>query len=201
MSLFIKICGMTTSDAIHAAAAAGADAVGFVFAPSTRRVTPAGAAKLAEELRPGILKVAVTQHPDQTLVDEIFATLAPDWLQTDVEDFAGIRLPPTVGRLPVLRANRERPAQLPPRVLFEGPVSGTGRVGDWDTASELAAQVEVILAGGLNASNIASAIARVRPFGVDVSSGVERQPGVKDPRKIEAFVRAARSAAREESLQ
>jgi phosphoribosylanthranilate isomerase len=201
MNLFIKICGMTTSEAIHAAAAAGADAVGFVFAPSTRRVTPAGAARLAEELRPGILKVAVTQHPDQALVDEIFATLAPDWLQTDVEDFSDLTLPAHAGRLPVLRANRERPAKLPPRVLFEGPASGTGRVGDWGAAADLAAEVEVILAGGLNASNIASAIARVRPFGVDVSSGVERQPGVKDPRKIEAFVRAARVAAREESLQ
>jgi phosphoribosylanthranilate isomerase len=201
MTLFVKICGITTPDAIYAAAAAGADAVGFVFAPSTRRLTPAGAAKLAEALRPGVLKVAVTRHPDQALVDEIFATLAPDWLQTDAEDFAQLSLPSGAGRLPVLRANRERPAKLPPRLLFEGPASGTGRLADWDSAAELAAQVELILAGGLDASNVASAIARVRPFGVDVSTGVERQPGVKDARKIDAFIVAARSAAREELLQ
>jgi len=196
--MFIKICGMTTSDAIHAAAAAGADAVGFVFAPSTRRVTPEGAAKLAEHLRSGVLKVAVTQHPDQNLVDEIVAALSPDCLQTDVEDFDELRLPAGLQCLPVLRANRERPRSLPPRILFEGPASGAGRTGDWDAAAELATKTELILAGGLSTANIAAAITRVRPFGIDVSTGVERSPGVKDPRKIEAFVRAARNAAREE---
>ena len=199
--MFIKICGMTTSDAVHAAAAAGVDAVGFVFAPSTRRVTPDGAAKLVECLRPGILKVAVTQHPDQALVDEIFDTLAPDYLQTDIEDFDELRLPGSARRLPVLRANRERPQSLPGRVLFEGPTSGAGTTSDWESAAELAARTELILAGGLNAANVASAIARVRPFGVDVSTGVERRPGIKDPMKIESFVRAARDAAREERLK
>jgi phosphoribosylanthranilate isomerase len=199
--VFIKICGMTTPDAIHAAAAAGADAVGFVFAPSTRRVTPEGAAKLAEHLRAGVLKVAVTQHPEQSLVDEICAALAPDCLQSDVEDFDELRLPSGLQRLPVLRANRERPKSLPARILFEGPASGVGRTGDWQSAAELATRTELILAGGLNAANVADAIARVRPFGIDVSTGVERTPGIKDPRKIEAFVRAARNAAREERLK
>ena len=198
--LFIKICGITTPEAIHAAVEAGADAVGFVFAPSTRRVTPAGAAKLAAGLRPGILRVAVTQHPAQELVDEIFAALAPDCLQTDVEDFDHIRIPLQAARLPVLRANREPPAELPARLLFEGPASGTGHTGDWQAARELARSRELILAGGLTAANVGSAIAQVRPYGVDVSTGVESKPGLKDPRKIEAFVRAARSAARGESL-
>lgn len=196
--MFIKICGMTTTEAIHAAVDSGADAVGFVFAPSTRRVTPAGAAKLAAQLRPGILKVAVTQHPDQELVDEIFAALAPDCLQTDVEDFETLRIPDDVGRLPVLRASREPPQQLPIRLLFEGPASGAGRTSDWQAAREIARTRELILAGGLNAQNVVSAIAQVRPFGVDVSTGVESKPGLKDPKKIEAFVRAARRAAREE---
>ncbi len=199
--MFIKICGLTTAEAVDAAVLAGADAVGFVFAPSTRRVTPDAAAKLAERLRPGILRIAVTQHPHQTLVDEIFATFAPDCLQTDVEDFESLNVPAHAARLPVLRANRERPARLPSRFLFEGPASGAGHTSDWENAASLARQAEVVLAGGLNVANIASAIARVRPYGVDVSTGVEAKPGLKDPKKIEAFVRAARTAAREESLR
>jgi phosphoribosylanthranilate isomerase len=199
--VFIKICGMTTSDAVHAAAAAGADAVGFVFAPSSRRVTPDGAAKLAAHLSAGVLKVAVTHHPEQSLVDEIFDVFAPDYLQSDIEDFDDLELPPGARRLPVLRASKEQPAVLPARVLFEGPASGTGKTSDWDSAAALATKTELILGGGLNAENVSSAIARVRPFGIDVSTGVERSPGVKDPKKIEAFVRAARNAAREERLK
>lgn len=195
--MFIKICGMTTPEAIETACSVGVNAVGFVFAPSPRRVTPEDAAKLAKHVAPGVLKIAVTQHPEQALIDEIFATLAPDYLQTDAQDFAELKLPAHARRLPVLRASQERPAHLPRRVLFEGPVSGAGRTGDWAAAAELAAQIELILAGGLNAANVAEAIARVRPFGIDVSSGVERSPGIKDPTKIQAFVRAARHAARE----
>jgi phosphoribosylanthranilate isomerase len=195
--VFIKICGMTTPEAIETACSVGANAVGFVFAPSPRRVTPEVAAKLADHVTPGVLKIAVTQHPEQALVDEIVAALAPDYLQTDAQDFDGLKLPAHVRRLPVLRASQDRPARLPQRVLFEGPVSGAGRTSDWASAAELAAQIELILAGGLNVTNVADAIARVRPYGVDVSSGVERSPGVKDPAKILAFVRAARHAARE----
>jgi phosphoribosylanthranilate isomerase len=198
--LFIKICGMTTPEAIDAACLAGADAVGFVFAPSPRRVTPAEAAKLAARVHSGVLKVAVTQHPEQSLVDAIAGALAPDLLQSDFEDFEALRLPAGTRQLPVLRASRELPAQLPPRLLFEGPASGTGRTSDWDTAARLAGRTQLILAGGLKAVNVAEAIARVRPFGVDVSSGVESKPGVKDRSKIEAFIRAARKAAREERL-
>lgn len=194
--MFIKICGMTTADAIETACSVGVNAVGFVFAPSPRRVTPGDAAKLAGHVPSGVFKIAVTQHPEQALVDEILATLAPDYLQTDAGDFDVLKLPAHVKRLPVLRASQERPLRLPARVLFEGPVSGAGRTGNWAAAAELAAQIELILAGGLNATNVADAIARVRPFGVDVSSGVERSPGIKDPAKIQAFVRAARHAAR-----
>jgi len=199
-SLFIKICGMTTPEAIDAACLAGADAVGFVFAPSPRRVTPADAARLAAHVHSGVLKIAVTQHPEQSLVDAIISSVAPDFLQSDIEDFAGLRLPASTRPLPVLRASRKPPAGLPPRILFEGPASGTGQTGDWETAARLASRTELILAGGLKVANITDAIARVRPFGVDVSSGVESKPGVKDRAKIEAFIRAARKAAREERL-
>jgi phosphoribosylanthranilate isomerase len=80
-------------------------------------------------------------------------------------------------------------------MLFEGPTSGIGELADWGRAAELSAQTELILAGGLNVANVADAIAAVRPFGIDVSSGVEATPGVKDPDKIREFVTRAREAA------
>jgi phosphoribosylanthranilate isomerase len=82
-----------------------------------------------------------------------------------------------------------------PRILFEGAVSGVGSTADWQTAAQLARTTELVLAGGLNATNVADAIAAVRPFGVDVSSGVEASPGIKDPVRIHEFVQRARAAA------
>jgi phosphoribosylanthranilate isomerase len=99
--------------------------------------------------------------------------------------------------LPVVRPGPQPACALPRRMLFEGPVSGSGQITDWDTAAELALRAEVILAGGLDPVNVGIAVRRVRPFGVDVSSGVEESPGVKSPVKIEKFVAAARFAALE----
>jgi phosphoribosylanthranilate isomerase len=87
------------------------------------------------------------------------------------------------------------PDVLPARLLFEGPVSGTGITADWTQAANLSTRTQLILAGGLNAANVAAAIREVRPFGIDVSSGVERGPGIKDPARIHEFVQAARNAA------
>jgi phosphoribosylanthranilate isomerase len=86
---------------------------------------------------------------------------------------------------------------LPPRLLFEGPKSGTGAVSDWTRAAQLATQCELVLAGGLGPANVAAAIRAVRPWGVDVSSGVESAPGVKSRGMILEFVTAARAASRE----
>jgi phosphoribosylanthranilate isomerase len=193
--MWIKICGITSADAVTAAAAAKVDAIGFVFAPSPREVTPGQAAQLSALAPPGILRIAVSQHPLQMKVDEICRILKPDYFQTDFEDMRELKLPAGVKLLPVVRFGRKTPQPLPPRMLFEGPSSGIGELADWGRAAELAGQTEVILAGGLNARNVAEAIDAVRPFGVDVSSGVEEVPGVKDPGKIHAFVRAARDAA------
>ena len=99
--------------------------------------------------------------------------------------------------LPVVRAGAALPEPLPARLLFEGPVSGTGETADWERARELALRTRLVLAGGLRPANVAAAIARVRPYGVDVSSGVESQPGVKSPALILEFVKAARAAALE----
>jgi phosphoribosylanthranilate isomerase len=118
----------------------------------------------------------------------------PDVLQTDIDDLPALQLPAGLQVTPVIRAGREVPNPLPARLLFEGPVSGTGETTDWTAAAKLAARTQLILAGGLKPANVAAAIAVARPFGVDVSSGVEAQPGVKDPAKIHEFVRNARAA-------
>jgi phosphoribosylanthranilate isomerase len=104
-------------------------------------------------------------------------------------------LPRELGVLPVVRPGPKRARELPPRILFEGPVSGSGQTTDWNEAAALARRTQVILAGGLNADNVAAAVRHVNPFGVDVSSGVEDKPGIKSVRKIEQFVAAARAAA------
>lgn len=194
----MKICGATTPDAVAGAIAAGADAVGFVFAPSVRRVTPAQAAQLAAPARGRLRCVAVMQHPQTDEVAQVLAEFRPDVLQTDLQDLAALDLPATLERLPVLRAGREAPASLPPRAVFEGPVSGAGVAPDWAGAVALRLRgVEILLAGGLREANVDAAVRTVRPWGVDVSSGVERAPGIKDMELIARFVAAARAACRE----
>jgi phosphoribosylanthranilate isomerase len=194
MKLWIKICGLTTEEGVAAAINAGADAVGFVFAASKRQVTAQRAAQLAREVATHVQRVAVMQHPDQALVDDVWQTLRPDVLQTDAADLQRLHIPQGLAVLPVVRAGGDRPAPLPQRLLFEGPVSGAGVAADWHVAAALAGETELILAGGLNVTNVADAIRAVRPFGVDVSSGVERAPGIKDPAKVREFVEAARAA-------
>ena len=194
MTGWIKICGMTTADGIAAAVAAGADAIGFVLAPSVRRVSAERAGELARTVRKQLTCVAVTQHPGQYEVDEIVRELHPDMLQSDLEDFARLHLPQRLARLPVVRAAQPPPAEYPSRILFEGARSGSGETTDWSQAEPLARRTRLILAGGLNAGNVGAAIRAVRPFGVDVSTGVEARPGVKSTDKIMEFVRAARAA-------
>ena len=193
--MFVKICGLTTPEGVAAALEAGADAVGFVFAPSVRRVTPAAAASLAAPVRGRALCIAVTLHPTSAEVEEILDVFAPDLLQTDLADAAALSPRARARWLSVLRENAPLPDELPPRLLYEGAVSGAGRTADWSRAEKVARRTELLLAGGLDADNVAAAIRAVRPFGVDVSSGIESSPGVKCPTKIARFVAAARAAA------
>jgi phosphoribosylanthranilate isomerase len=203
--MWVKICGLTTRDAVEAAVAAGADALGFVFAPSKRQVSATQAVQLAQGVPRRIPRVAVMLHPTQSQLDEVWSVFRPDILQTDADDLTTLRLPAGLAVMPVIRhAVRLKPepqSRVGPalaghkRILFEGPVSGVGSTSDWRSAAQLARTAELVLAGGLNATNVADAIAAVRPFGVDVSSGVEAAPGIKDPAKIHEFVRRARAAA------
>jgi phosphoribosylanthranilate isomerase len=190
--MWIKICGMTTPAAVSAALEAGVDAIGFVFADSVRRVTPAFACELAAPARGRVPCVAVIRKVSQHELDFMLAAFAPDVLQADASDLHGIRLPRQLSVLCVVRAGAEPPKPLPARVLFEGPTSGTGLACDWKAARALAKRTELVLAGGLSARNVAAAISAVHPFGVDVSSGVEERRGIKSPRKIARFVEAVR---------
>jgi phosphoribosylanthranilate isomerase len=192
--VWVKVCGLTRPEAVQAALAAGADALGFVFSPSVRRLTPAEAAQLAAPARGRASCVAVTLHPEQVLVDEILSVFSPDLLQTDQEDLEHLQLPASLALLPVIRSSRTHGGAWPARLLFEGPRSGSGQVGDWTAAAQLAQQTEIILAGGLSPDNVSVAIRTVRPFGVDASSGLESEPGIKSVAKINAFVSAARAA-------
>ena len=194
---FIKICGMTTAVAVSTALACEVDAIGFVFATSVRALSTQQASELAAPARGKAACVAVTRHPSRELIAEILRDFRPDILQTDIDDIESLALPRELSVLPVMRPGPQPACALPGRILFEGPVSGSGQTTDWDAAAQLARRCEIILAGGLNPLNVGLAIRQVRPFGVDVSSGVESAPGIKSPDQIEKFVAAARVAALE----
>ncbi len=207
MSLWVKVCGLRNPADVAAACAAGANAIGFVFAPSVRRVSPAEATVAAAAAPANVQRVAVFLHPTQVELDEVLAGFKPDIVQTDAADFAALQLPAGIAVLPVVRAGESREqapshneaasvggSLLPTRCLVEGPRSGTGQVADWTLAAAIAARTQVVLAGGLHAGNVAAAVQAVRPWGVDVSSGVESAPGVKDAARIHQFVFAARQA-------
>jgi phosphoribosylanthranilate isomerase len=137
-------------------------------------------------------------HPSEADWNEVRDVFRPDWLQTDAEDYALLDIPATIGRLPVYRdtgdIDFDAICDWPEHIVFEGVRSGVGVSPNWDHAAQVARQTCVMLAGGLDPENVAEAIMRVHPWGVDVSSGVEQQPGIKDPGRIAAFVAAAREA-------
>lgn len=195
----VKVCGLTTPETMGAALAAGADAVGLVFADSPRRVEIDQAVLLAGLARGHAKIVAVMRHPSAELAHEVQARVAPDLLQTDAGDYAGFELLAGVEALPVYRDGTDALANdAPARLLYEGRLSGSGETADWTAAARLARGRQLVLAGGLDAGNVAAAIRVVRPWGVDVSSGVESARGHKDPDRIHAFVAAARAAFEEE---
>jgi phosphoribosylanthranilate isomerase len=200
---FVKICGLTTPDAVRAVADAGADAAGFVFAESPRRVSFERALELAALLPSRVLKVAVLRRPTRDEIATVCERFAPDVLQADARSLRGIALPGGVRALPVVRDGDDGEAERggDDWLLYEGVESGAGRPADWSAAARLARRRPLVLAGGLDAHNVAAALRRVRPYGIDVSSGVEETRGVKSARRICELVAAVRAAeaAREEA--
>jgi phosphoribosylanthranilate isomerase len=197
MSVFVKICGLRDAAMVEAAVAAGANAVGFVFAASKREVSVEQAAAAAAGVPASVKKVAVMRHPAPEAWEAVRDGFAPDVLQTDAEDFAGLDVPASIERWPVFR---EGGAAVPNDVrtfVYEGPSSGAGETVNWEQAAALSADRQMILAGGLDEGNVARAIETVKPWGVDVSSGVEAAPGEKDENRIRAFISAARAAEKQ----
>jgi len=216
---WIKICGTTNLEDAHVAVEAGADAIGFVFGPSKRQVTPEKAARIAAQLPAGIERVGVfvNESPTQvrTTVEQVGLTVVQ--LQGD-EDLNYVR---ELFPVPEAAERSTRPSifktlsfgpELEHLLHDFGPQSGvdailfdsgnvqerggTGRTFPWKPVASMisARQMRIIVAGGLNASNVAEAISILHPWGVDVVSGTESVPGKKDPEKIRAFIAAVRQA-------
>jgi len=197
----IKICGITRNEDALAAARMGADALGFVFAESPRRISPDRAREIISGLPPFLTTVGVFVNEAADKVNEVcrFCGLNLVQLHGDEDGAYMARL----GR-PAIRAFRVKDGdvlneikRLEPGIFildaFDGErAGGTGKTFDWTIAEKAAHLGRVILSGGLGARNITSALETVRPYAVDVSSGVESAPGVKDHRKMEEFIQEVR---------
>jgi phosphoribosylanthranilate isomerase len=214
MSVIVKICGLSTSDALDVALDAGADMVGFVFfAPSPRNLSFKTAAALESRVRGRAKKVALSVDADDTLLSYVVDALGPDLLQLH-----GTESPLRVAeikakfKLPVMKAIPvetkgdlaaiARYAAVADHLLFDARApreatrpGGLGKSFDWHLLENLDPGLPFMLSGGLDAGNVGEALRITRAPGVDVSSGVERAPGEKDTDKIRAFIRAAREAA------
>ena len=199
--MFVKICGTTSEDDALLAVAMGADAIGFVFAPSPRQVAPGVVADIVKRLPPEILTVGVFRDaaPEQ-VVDTINRT------RLKAAQLHGAETPAMTEwireRVPMVikafvagsRLSEVAHQHRADAILIDSPAPGTGQVFDWKLAEGAPDGAKLIVAGGLTSDNVADAIAAVHPWGVDVVTGVESQPGRKDPRKLRAFIAAAKAA-------
>ena len=200
--MFIKICGMTREEDALLATALGADAVGFVFAPSSRQIAPQVARDIARQLPGDILTVGVFRDESAERVVEIVNGAGLRAAQLHGHEspaecrFVAERVPITIKALPAGSPDLERFDDFGADLLMlDSPIPGSGEVFDWSLAEGAPGNRPMLLAGGLDPGNVASAIERVAPYGVDVSSGVESRPGRKDPRLLRLFIEAARGAA------
>jgi len=198
----IKICGICDLDGAKTSAEAGADLIGFHFCDSDRRVTPEEAKKILDDLdvHPRIVGVFIDQPPDEVRQIANFVDL-------DMVQLHGSEAPGFDAGRPVMKVLKVREGVVPwvPDVeAWPDPImldswsrdqrGGTGRTWDWDLARPLLAERQVFIAGGLEPGNVGKVVSGFRPYGVDVSSGVEARVRVKDPEKVRAFIRAVRIA-------
>ncbi|MGE0563365.1 MAG: phosphoribosylanthranilate isomerase [Pseudolabrys sp.] len=215
MALTVKICGLKTPEALDTALDSGADQVGFVFfPPSPRHLGLEAMGTLGARVKGRAGKVALTVNATDELLFDIVEALKPDMLQlhgTETTDRvitirARFRLP-VMKALPISERKDLSPiriyAAVADRLLFDARApqgatrpGGLGKTFDWSLLKDVDRSISFMLSGGLDAANVGEALAITRAPGVDVSSGVERAPGVKDPDKIRAFVAAARAAER-----
>ena len=198
--MLVKICGITSEADALLAVALGADALGFVFAPSPRQVSQQEVQRIVERLPHGLLTVGVFRDESKTRVTEIVNGIGLKAAQLhgneSVDDAAWVaeRVPLLIKAFPVGHPGIARiddyGAGL---VLIDAPSPGSGQLFDWRLVEGVVDPRHMIVSGGLHAGNVADAISFLRPYGVDVSTGVESSPGRKDPRKLRAFLAAARS--------
>jgi phosphoribosylanthranilate isomerase len=213
MSVLVKICGLKTPDALDVALAAGADLVGFVFfPPSPRNLGIEAARALGERVQHRAKKVALSVDATDAELERVIEALKPDMLQLHgretPERVVAVRSRfglPVMKALPIEQKSDLAPIRIYEKVadwvLFDGRApreatrpGGLGKTFDWTLLEKLDLKIPFMLSGGLDAGNVAEALRITRATAVDVSSGVERAPGEKDPEKIRAFVRAARAA-------
>jgi len=226
LKIWIKVCGLRTPETVDIAVRAGADALGFVLCESPRQVTFKQAEQLITAIPAHVQRVAVFRIPTEADIAAVIAT--PGFTHIQCDAVAAPTVARLLGDhsdrfsiLPVIRtvdgslSLGEYPgaAALEPsvtgndfawamaeRVLIEGQTSGNGQTADWALAADLATLVPTVLAGGLTVENVQQAIAAVHPSGVDVSSGVERQRGIKDPDLIRAFCLAVRNTEQVQTI-
>jgi phosphoribosylanthranilate isomerase len=212
MSLLVKICGLSTAETLDTALQAGADMVGFVFfPPSPRHLSVDMAQELGRQVGRRAAKVALTVDADDATLDAIVAALKPDILQLhgretaarigDIKRRFGLEVMKAVAvETSADLAGLSGYAAVADRILFDARApkgatrpGGLGAVFDWQVLAGLDLTLPFMVSGGLTADNVAEAVRVTRAGGVDVSSGVERAPGIKDPEMIESFIRAARA--------
>jgi phosphoribosylanthranilate isomerase len=199
--MWVKVCGTTNEEDALLAVAMGADAVGFIFAPSPRQVSPAVVRDIVRRLPGEILTVGVFRDEAPDRVAEIVNATGLRAAQLhgheSVEQFLRVkeRVPYVFKAFaagdPTVRKAREYAAAA---VLVDNPEPGSGQVFDWSLAEDVPGGLRLVLAGGLGPDNVGEAIATVKPWGVDACSSLESAPGHKDPRKVRAFVAAAKEA-------
>ncbi len=199
MTIQVKICGICDGDGARFAIEAGADLLGFHFCPSDRRVSPEEAKAIVEglSLRPTIVGVFIDQDADE--VRQIADFVGLDMLQLHGSEPVGY----DAGR-PQIKVLKVKDGEVPDANSWPDPImldswsadqrGGTGVTWDWDRARELIATRKVFIAGGLEPGNVSKVVSTFKPYGVDVSSGVESAVRVKDPDKVRAFVHAVRIA-------
>jgi phosphoribosylanthranilate isomerase len=200
--MFVKICGITNEDDALFAVAMGADAVGFIFAPSPRQVAAQVVYDITRRLPPEVLTVGVFRDELPSRVIEIAHRAnvkavqlhGRETTEQTIEVAKSIRwvIKAFGSDSPHLQQADQYGTDL---VMLDAPSPGSGKLFDWSLAADVPDSVRLILAGGLDPDNVADAIEIVEPWGVDAASGVESSPGRKDPTKVRRFIANARAAA------
>lgn len=196
--MFVKICGITSEEDALLAVALGAHAVGFVFAPSSRQIAPQVAADIVKRLPTEVVSVGVFRDAAPQRVSDVVHGAGLQAVQLhgheppEVAQWLKTRVPIVFQAFAAGDARVRQAAEYgADAILLDSPNPGSARIFDWSLSSEVPPGQKVIVAGGLDASNVGRAISQTRCWGVDVASGVERSPGHKDPIKLREFIQAA----------